>query len=301
MVSFDSSPDTTVYLPNVEVETLERYTVGGYHPTVIGDTFHGRYEVAHKLGFDQQSQKYVAFNERKILRLLSNNPNSHPGRRFVPRLLDEFAIDGPNGRHLCLVQDVNACSVTISKEWSSNNMFPVETARSIAPQLITGASYLHSRGVGSVIPSHPFAADIWTLGVSLYEPLGERVLFETFSCDRDDILADIINTLGLPPQRWWDAWANRGISRIYTPAWRPLEQGIWDMGRGETPETCERDVEGGEPKELLALFRGMLAWEPEERWTAEEVVRSEYMVKWARPAWKRQIKRQGGVCKCEAD
>lgn len=144
----------------------------------------------------------------------------------------------------------------------------------------------------------PFAADVWTLGVNLYEVLGERVLFETFTYDRDDILADIISTLGLPPRRWWDAWANRGgvfeedgewrkggISRIYTPAWRPLEQRLWDMGRGETPETCDWDVE--ELRALLALFRGMLAWEPEKRWTAEDLLSPEYMVKRALPAWER--------------
>jgi hypothetical protein len=46
--------------------------------------------------------------------------------------------------------------------------------------------------------------------VDLYEVLGERPLLETFTWDRDDILADVISTLGLPPQRWWDAWTNRG-------------------------------------------------------------------------------------------
>lgn len=167
MANIFDPPPGKVYLPNMEVENLEEYRVGGFHPTVIGDAFHsGRYEVAHKLGFggystiwlarDRQSQKYVALkilaaheaesNEAEILRLLSS-PNSHPGQRFVPLLLDEFAIDGPNGRHLCLVQDVAACSVTISKEWSSNNLFPLETARSIVAQLILGVSYLHSRGV----------------------------------------------------------------------------------------------------------------------------------------------------------
>ena len=100
---FDSPPEK-VHLPNMEVENLEEYRVGGYHPTIIGDTFHGgRYEVAHKLGFggystiwlarDRQLQKYVALkilaahetesNEAEILRLLSN-PNSQvaPGARF---------------------------------------------------------------------------------------------------------------------------------------------------------------------------------------------------------------------------
>lgn len=141
--------------------------------------------------------------------------------------------------------------------------------------------------------------------MNLYEALGERSLFETFTWDRDDILADVVNTLGPPPQRWWDAWANRGeffeqdggwrkgrINRIYSPVWRRLNQRMWDMGRGEKPESCEWDVEGGEMRALEDLFRGVLAWEPEERWTADDLVGSEYMVKWALPAWERQMKRQ---------
>jgi len=160
-----------VYVSDIEVENLEEYRIGGYHPTVIGDTFHeGRYEVVHKLGFggystiwlarDRHLQRYVSLkimiaryssesNEAKILRLLAHgsSESTHPGQRFIPRLLDDFTVDGPNGRHLCLVQEFAACSITAAKEWSSNNMFPVETARSIAAQLILGLAYLHSRGV----------------------------------------------------------------------------------------------------------------------------------------------------------
>lgn len=171
-----------VYFPNIDVENLEEYRIGGYHPTVIGDTFHeGRYEIVHKLGFggystiwlarDRHLQRYVSLkiliarqtsesNEAKILRLLSgcSSESTHPGQRFIPRLLDDFTFDGPNGRHLCLVQEFAACSITVAKEWSSNNMFPVETARSIAAQLILGLSYLHSRGIchGGKGFLHPF-------------------------------------------------------------------------------------------------------------------------------------------------
>lgn len=36
----------------VDVEDLEGYVPGGYHPTLVGDTFcSGRYTVVHKLGF----------------------------------------------------------------------------------------------------------------------------------------------------------------------------------------------------------------------------------------------------------
>lgn len=133
-----------VYFPNIDVENLEEYRIGGYHPTVIGGTFHeGRYEVVHKLGFggystiwlarDRHLQRYVSLkiliarqvsesNEAKILRLLSGSSpeeSAHPGQRFIPRLLDDFTFDGPNGRHLCLVQEFAACSITVAKEWSS--------------------------------------------------------------------------------------------------------------------------------------------------------------------------------------
>lgn len=69
------------------------------------------------------------------------------GRRFIPKLLDEFSFDGPNGHHVCLVQEPEGGSVAMSREDSVSFMFPTETARSIAAQLIMGVSYLHSSGV----------------------------------------------------------------------------------------------------------------------------------------------------------
>ncbi|KAK3307649.1 kinase domain-containing protein [Chaetomium strumarium] len=382
-VGFCRAPTVTeeVYIAEVDLEDFEEYSSGGYHPTVIGDTFcDGRYELVHKLGFggystiwlakDKQLQRYVS------LKILIANEFSKsteakilPRSKFIPRLLDEFSTDSPNGHHVCL-------------EDSSDFMFQVETARSIAAQLIKGLSYLHSQGVchdlhvrnflicgtdidhldpldfyrryrldmtpvrrvdGTAVGPHapPYAvyplhiktpanslvnpvirisdfgtsfvvaeepnpalhtpdpyrppeaffnepitlaADIWTLRVNLYEILGERCLFETFFWDRDDIIAEIVNTLGLLPKRWWEKWEARGeffeadgswrkggITRIFTPKFRRLHQRMWDMGRGETPKTCQWDVEGGEMRALEELLRGMMAFEPSERLTAEEV------------------------------
>lgn len=45
-------PIEDIYHPEVDIEYLENYVPGGYHPTLIGDTFcSGRYTVVHKLGF----------------------------------------------------------------------------------------------------------------------------------------------------------------------------------------------------------------------------------------------------------
>ena len=172
----------------------------------------------------------------------------------------------------------------------------------VSPRLHTPALYLPPEDFfGEPITQ---AADIWTLGVSLYEVLGERALFEIFGWDRDDIMADMVSTLGPPPTRWWDNWKNReeffepggswvsNMKRVYTPVFRPLHQRMWDMGRGETHETCQWDVERGEMRALEDLLRGMVAFEPAERMTAEQLMSSEYMMKWAMPAWERQQERR---------
>lgn len=156
----------------------------------------------------------------------------------------------------------------------------------------------------------PTAADIWTLGVNLYEVMGERPLFETFAWDPDDIVAEMVNTLGLPPERWWNSWANRSeffnpdgswitnFRRISTPEFRRLHQRMWDMGRGETPGSCQWDVADGELKALEDMLRAMMTFEPAERPTAKQLLRFEYMVKWAIPAWEAQMKRVG-TCTAE--
>lgn len=69
------------------------------------------------------------------------------------------------------------------------------------------------------------------------------------------------------------------------------------MGRGETPESCQWDMKGGEMQALEELLRGKMAFEPAKRLTAEQLMASEYMVKWAMPAWERQLerRREGGL------
>ncbi|KAJ5280227.1 SR protein-specific kinase Dsk1 [Penicillium angulare] len=133
------------------------------------------------------------------------------------------------------------------------------------------------------------AADIWTLGVKLYEVLGERPIFETFSCHRDDMFGEMVNTLGEPPLRWWKFFKEDGsriadFSRFNTPAFRCLPQRPWEMGRGETEQTCEWDVAGGDLRALEDMLRAMLAFEPTERPTVDQILKSEFnVVKWPCP------------------
>lgn len=172
-----------------------------------------------------------------------------------------------------------------------------------SPTLHTPALYSPPEDFFNEPITIPTAADVWTLGVILYDAVGERPLFETFAWDPDDI-AEMVNTLGQLPVRWWDSWNNRSeffnpdgswitnFQRISTPVFRRLHKRMWDMGRGETPESCEWDVAGGELKALEDMLRAMMTFEPAERPTAKQLLTSEYMVKWAMPAWQRQMKRE---------
>lgn len=175
----DSPPSITgrTYHPEVDVEDLEGYMPGGYHPTLIGDTFcSGRFTIVHKLGggystiwlaCDQQLQRYVSLKilvagasqnscESEILHVLMKGDLNCVGRQFIPLLLDQFSFDGPNGHHQCLVAEPTGCSIASSKENSTNFMFPRDAARSITAQLIMGLSYLHANDVchGGMFSQH---------------------------------------------------------------------------------------------------------------------------------------------------
>ncbi|GAA88373.1 hypothetical protein AKAW_06487 [Aspergillus luchuensis IFO 4308] len=138
------------------------------------------------------------------------------------------------------------------------------------------------------------SADIWTLGCTLYDILGERPLFETWADDPDDVIGEMVSTLGKLPKKWWQRWEKRpefflengswnpNFKRIQTPEFRPLNQRLWQMGRGETPQICE--LQKTEMASFKRLLEGMLAYEPLERVSAREAMESDFMLKWARPA-----------------
>lgn len=155
-----------------ETEYLEQYCAGGYHPVKLGDEFSNhQYRIVHKLGFgsystvwlakDAQSKKHVAIkinaatdsifsNERRMLHVLKEHRRSKPcvkGGDYVSKLLDDFTIDGPNGRHVCLVSEPEGCSVADSKEGGDGWLFPLHIARAIAARVIMGLSFVHDAGI----------------------------------------------------------------------------------------------------------------------------------------------------------
>ncbi|KAF1949849.1 kinase-like protein [Byssothecium circinans] len=112
---------------NIEEETLPDYVASRYYPVQIGKTFRERYQVVGKLGFGATSTVWLARdlnqcrhvtlklfinaepmgseldNELNIYKRIESTPKNSPGRSAVRPLLDSFDVDGPEGKHRCLV------------------------------------------------------------------------------------------------------------------------------------------------------------------------------------------------------
>ncbi|RDW93490.1 uncharacterized protein DSM5745_00812 [Aspergillus mulundensis] len=140
-------------------EELERYEPGGYHPVMIGDKLHNRYSIVDKLGYggystvwlarDTETGHYVALKvgtadsdsvtrEINTLRCLAS-----PGHEAIPTVLDDFELEGPNGRHRCYSTSVAACNL---QDASFSELFPIDVARAISGRLVLAVAYLHENG-----------------------------------------------------------------------------------------------------------------------------------------------------------
>ena len=127
-------------------------------------------------------------------------------------------------------------------------------------------------------------ADVWTLGCTIYDIMGERPLFEGWMPDRDDVAAEIVSALGKPPTPWWDGWRKRNEFFLEDGTWnvsekrchdaksRSLETRVKDNGRELGPEYSAEDQIA-----LTELLRGMLRYSPEERMTMAEIMECEWM------------------------
>ncbi|RPB06885.1 kinase-like protein [Morchella conica CCBAS932] len=129
------------------------------------------------------------------------------------------------------------------------------------------------------------SVEIWALACTLFEILGDHRLLESLMADRDEVLIEMVRTLGKPPDSWWRDW--KGRTRYFE------EDGSFKPDSGDTsgePRTVDRKERVGEilrgeneatqeefgEQELLALeglLAGMLKYEPKDRIQAEQVAK----------------------------
>ena len=66
---------------------------------------------------------------------------------YVGPLFDEFGVDGPDGRYLCLGCGTAGWSIADSKARSGNWMLLLEIARAVTAQVVLGLEDIYSGGV----------------------------------------------------------------------------------------------------------------------------------------------------------
>ncbi|ODM15750.1 hypothetical protein SI65_08984 [Aspergillus cristatus] len=136
-----------------------------------------------------------------------------------------------------------------------------------------------------------YSADIWSLATTIWEILGMKAIFSSEFATADEVVSQQIDVLGSMPVGWWNRWEERsqffnedGRPKEGRYVWPPInqafEEGVQEYRR-KRGRVGEFDRE--ETAAILDLMRRMLAFRPEERPTAEEVLESEWMVKWVLP------------------
>ncbi|KAF2822686.1 kinase-like protein [Ophiobolus disseminans] len=88
-------------------------------------------------------------HELKVLRTLLELDSEEIGSRHVMQLLDQFYIEGPNGKHECLVLEFLGPSVTDVLEMRFNDERPPGTpTKTSVQQALSGLAHLHKYNIG---------------------------------------------------------------------------------------------------------------------------------------------------------
>ncbi|PCD25104.1 hypothetical protein AU210_014216 [Fusarium oxysporum f. sp. radicis-cucumerinum] len=110
----------------------------------------------------------------------------------------------------------------------------------------------------------------------------------------DDITAQQVHLQGIPPPEWWDKWDKR--SKWFDNKGQALsnEQDIWSWDRRfrqwiQEPRKSEgmETINSEEAAALLDLLKRVLAWKPENRPQAQQILESGWVKEWALPAYNK--------------
>lgn len=135
-----------------------------FYPVKLGDVFNARYQVLSKLGFganstvwfcrDLREHRYIALKiyihesepnrEVQVLEYLSTISSDHPGRGLIRTMLDSFEIDGPAGRHRCIVHEPLLVSLLHFQATLVPTSLPEDLLKGALQQLLLGLDYLHT-------------------------------------------------------------------------------------------------------------------------------------------------------------
>ncbi|RJE18622.1 Protein kinase domain-containing protein [Aspergillus sclerotialis] len=185
-----------------DVETLEEYHPGGYHPIMVGDVLHGRYHIADKLSFSGYSTVWLA-RDIKLNRYVAVKINIANSLPRESKILNDLSVPisspssvtctlgvGPNGTHACYAVTPAQCNL---RDISFSRLFSLDVARALSYRLTQAVAYMHSRGyvhgdinLSNILVKLPSSFDDLSIK-QLYEIYGEPETVLVTRCDREPL------------------------------------------------------------------------------------------------------------------
>lgn len=141
-----------------------------------------------------------------------------------------------------------------------------------------------------------YSADIWSLGIALWNLIGMEPLFSDEFVTPDNVIAQQVDVLGPMPTRWWQHWEQRhqffdeaGNSTQGQHAHPPLSE-AFDVWAQKSRIKHNVGVFSDEEKAaFLDLLRRMLSFDPQARPSAVDVLQSDWVIKWANLDFERSL------------
>jgi hypothetical protein len=102
------------------------------------------------------------------------------------------------------------------------------------------------------------------------------------------VIEEHVDALGRLPINWWTSWPSRtnyfkeeSLEGVNGEVRRQLEARVEDSIYSPQRKYGMADAQELEKIPLIALLKSILAFRPEDRSTAQQVAKSDWMVKWA--------------------
>ncbi|KAK2791356.1 hypothetical protein FQN53_004537 [Emmonsiellopsis sp. PD_33] len=240
LISFQPSPCHRQALPAsgfeiidhsrlVEEETLPGYFPEKYYPVSLGQVLHQRYRVVGKLGYgttstvwlayDQEESKYAALKlyvtgsertqELRVYDRFDSIETDHPGKRLIRQLLGSFEIQGPHGRHLCLVHEPLGINLDEALEYFPQRKFSLETLKPSLRQILVAfenAEYTRPIPRKPLKDRHIYLTRrmLPSTGLPFLCDFGEARFIDEAGTPGEDIMPDVYKAPEVMLQMKWD-------------------------------------------------------------------------------------------------
>ncbi|ODH13935.1 CMGC/SRPK protein kinase [Paracoccidioides brasiliensis] len=162
-LTFPSSGfDLTDASESIEEETLPTYKAEKYYPARIGKIFNDRYQIVWELGYGVTSTVWLC-RDLQCLCVSSSKPNheiriyshlnsvqsrsGHPGKKLFRQLYDSFEVIGPDGTHVCLVQQPLGLSLEQMLDLRPAGTLAIQLLKPPLRQILGGLDFLHSANI----------------------------------------------------------------------------------------------------------------------------------------------------------